>query len=62
MEQEKAVCEMPLNVYALFISYISKAIFNNQIGLEMIMNYCISIYINKLIKYEIEKIKHKKVQ
>ena len=30
---------MPLNAYALFISYIIKAIFSNQIGLEMIMNY-----------------------
>ena len=39
IEQENALCEMPLNVYALFISYIIKAIFSNQIGLEMIMNY-----------------------
>ena len=30
---------MPLNVYALFISYIIKALFSNQIGLGMIMNY-----------------------
>ena len=30
---------MPLNAYALFISYIIKVIFSNQIGLEMIMNY-----------------------
>ena len=39
MEQENALCEMPLNAYALFISNIIKAIFSNQIGLEMIMNY-----------------------
>ena len=39
IEQEKAVCEIPLNAFALFISYIIKAIFSNQSGLEMIMNY-----------------------
>ena len=39
IEQENAFCEMPLNAYALFISYIIGAIFSNQIGLEMIMNY-----------------------
>ena len=30
---------MPLSAYALFISYIIKAIFSNQIGLEIIMSY-----------------------
>ena len=39
IEQGNALCEMPLNAYALFISHIIKAIFSNQIGLEMIMNY-----------------------
>ena len=39
IEQENALCEMPLNAYALFTSYIIKAIFSNQIGLEVIMNY-----------------------
>ena len=39
IKQENALCEMPLNAYALSISYIIKAIFNNQIGLEMIMSY-----------------------
>ena len=39
IKQENALCEMPLNAYALFISYIVKAIFRNQTGLEMIMNY-----------------------
>ena len=44
IEQENALCEMPLNAYALFILYIIKAIFSNQIGLEMIMNY-MTIYL-----------------
>ena len=39
IEQENALCEVPLNAYAMFISYIIKAIFSNIIGLEMIMNY-----------------------
>ena len=39
VEQENALCEMPQNAYALFISNIIKAIFSYQIGLEMIMNY-----------------------
>ena len=39
IKQENALCEMPLNAYALFISYIIKAIFSNQNRLEMAMNY-----------------------
>ena len=44
IKQENALCEMPLNANALFISYIILAIYSNQIGLEMIMN---NIYIYK---------------
>ena len=43
IEQENALCEMPLNVYALFISYIIKALISSHIDLEMIMN-CMYIY------------------
>ena len=39
IKQENELCEMPLNAYALFISYIIKEIFSNQIGLEINMNY-----------------------
>ena len=41
-EQENALCEMPLNACALFISY-------------MINNYMYIYKINKLIKYKIRK-------
>ena len=39
IKQENALCEMPLNANALFISYIIKTKFSNRIGLEMIVNY-----------------------
>ena len=48
IKQENALCEVLLNAYALFISNAIKAIFSNQNGLEMTMNY-IYLLIDKCI-------------
>ena len=38
---------MPLNEYVLLISFIIKAIFSSQIGLEMTMNYTVPRFTGK---------------